>query len=201
MKSVSKETLLLVSEELEASIRVKADFLKDVSRLETLGRIIALTVECYRSKGKTLFIGNGGSAADAQHLAAEFVGRYKLERRALPSIALTTDTSLLTAVANDYGYDQVFSRQVEALSTKGDVLFALSTSGNSKSVLLAAEKARNLGLTVVGFTGESGGKLLELCHECIRVPSSDVARIQETHIALGHILCTAVEKSIFLQKY
>ena len=144
--------------------------------------------------GKILFMGNGGSAADAQHLAAEFVGRFVKERRALPAIALTTDTSILTAVSNDYGYDRVFERQVAALTNPGDVVVGISTSGNSPNVVKAIEEAKLLGAVTIGMTGQSGGNLAALCDLCIKVPSSHTARIQEAHILIGHIVCAVVDE-------
>lgn len=138
---------------------------------------------------KVLFCGNGGSAADSQHLAAEFVGRFQKERRGLPALALTVDTSILTAVGNDYGYDRVFARQVEALAKAGDVLIGISTSGNSPNVVAAVELAKKLGVFCVGMTAAGGGRLAALCDECIAVPARVTARAQEMHILIGHILC------------
>ncbi len=146
---------------------------------------------------KLLLCGNGGSAADAQHIAGELVGRFQLERRPLPAIALTTDTSVLTAVANDYSFEEVFKRQVEALGEKGDVLIAISTSGNSKNVVKAVEKAREKGLLTVGFLGRDGGVLKSLCHRSLVVKSNSTPRIQEVHITIGHVLCDFIEKFIF----
>lgn len=145
------------------------------------------------SGGKLLFCGNGGSAADAQHLAAEFVGRFVKERRPLPALALHANTSTLTAVANDYGYDAVFEREVRAHGRRGDVLIAISTSGNSPSIVRAAQAARDMDLITIGMTGAEGGKLKSLCDRCLCVPSTITARIQEVHILLGHILCELVE--------
>ena len=142
---------------------------------------------------KVLFCGNGGSAADSQHLAAEFVGRFQKERKGLPAIALTVDTSILTAVANDYGYDTVFARQVQALGEPGDVLVGISTSGNSKNVLLAVEEARAKGITCIGMTAEGGGKMAAACDICLAVPAKVTARAQEMHILMGHILCELVD--------
>ena len=142
---------------------------------------------------KVLFCGNGGSAADSQHLAAEFVGRFQKERKGLPAIALTVDTSILTAVANDYGYDTVFARQVQALGEPGDVLVGISTSGNSKNVLLAIEEARAKGITCIGMTAEGGGKRAAACDICLAVPAKVTARAQEMHILMGHILCELVD--------
>ena len=142
---------------------------------------------------KVLFCGNGGSAADAQHLAAEFVGRYLLEREGLPAIALTTDTSILTAVANDYDFANVFARQVQALGNNGDVLIGISTSGNSPNVVRAIEVAKAKGLATIGFTGQGGGKMRELCDVCLAVDSKVTARTQEMHILMGHILCELLD--------
>lgn len=146
--------------------------------------------------GKILFCGNGGSAADAQHIAAELVGRYKRERASLPGIALTVDTSALTAIANDYGYDAVFERQLRGLARSGDVLVGISTSGNSPNVVRALEAAREMGVRSIGFTGEGGGRMATLCDLCLRVPSKDTPRIQEMHIAIGHMLCELVETAL-----
>ncbi len=145
---------------------------------------------------KILWCGNGGSAADSQHLAAELVGRFRRERRGLASIALTTDTSLLTAIANDYGYERVFSRQVEALCQRDDVVVGISTSGNSRNVLLALEKARAVGAFTVAFTGEGGGAMAALADVALCIPSKDTARIQEAHILCGHILCDWIERVV-----
>ena len=142
---------------------------------------------------KVLFCGNGGSAADSQHLAAEFVGRFQKERQGLPAIALTVDTSILTAVGNDYGFDKVFVRQVEALGNEGDVLVGISTSGTSPNVLAAVELAKAKGMYCVGMTAANGAKLAELCDECIAVPAKVTARAQEMHILIGHILCELVD--------
>ena len=142
---------------------------------------------------KVLFCGNGGSAADSQHLAAEFVGRFQKERNGLPAIALTVDTSILTAVANDYGYDTVFARQVQALGNTGDVLVGLSTSGNSKNVLAAIDVAKTKGIQCIGMTAQGGGKMAEVCDICMAVPCPVTARAQEIHILIGHILCELVD--------
>lgn len=149
-----------------------------------------------RSGGKILWCGNGGSAADSQHLAAELVGRFRRERRAMPAIALSTDTSILTAIANDYGYEFVFERQVEALCRPGDVLVGISTSGNSANVCAALASANQLGALTVAFTGEAGGKLAEIASVALRIPARDAARIQECHILCGHIICDWIEQSV-----
>jgi D-sedoheptulose 7-phosphate isomerase len=158
--------------------------------LEAIARAMAATL---RDGGKILWCGNGGSAADSQHLAAEIVGRYRRERRGLPAIALTTDTSILTAVANDYGYEAVFSRQVEALGATGDLLVGISTSGKSPNVVAALEKARARGLVTVAFTGAVGERMAPLADYLFAVASTDTARIQEAHILAGHMLCDWVE--------
>lgn len=156
----------------------------------------ALFSKALQDGHKILFCGNGGSAADAQHLAAEIVGRFQKERSAYPAIALTVDTSILTAVANDYGYDTVFRRQVQGLGQAGDVLVGISTSGNSKNVIEAIDEARKKDIAVIGFTGHGGGKMAELCDVCLSVPSDVTARIQEMHIMMGHILCEIAEESM-----
>ncbi len=155
---------------------------------------------CLRAGGKLLFFGNGGSAADAQHLAAEFVGRFILERRALPAVALTTDSSILTAVGNDYGFDRVFSRQIEALGQAGDVAVGISTSGNSPNVLAALKQARTQHLKTVGLAGKDGGLLRQCCDIPLIVASPNTARVQECHITIGHLLCELVENDLIATK-
>lgn len=156
----------------------------------------SLLTECLRQGRVILLAGNGGSAADAQHLAGEWVGRFLKERRGFPAIALHTNSTVVTAVANDYGYDEVFARQVEAHGQSGDVLIALSTSGNSEGILRGARRARELGLTVIGMTGRTGGKLRHLCDLCLAVPHDDTPRIQEMHILIGHLLCELTENDL-----
>ena len=167
---------------------------------DTLSREIAQAVEAiFKSLSgghKVLLMGNGGSAGDAQHIAAEFVGRYKSERPALPAIALTVDTSAITAISNDYGYDFIFDQQVEALCEEGDSVIGISTSGNSKNVILALERAKKMGATTLGLLGKSGGRAKEAVDIAIVIPSDDTAHIQETHITIGHIICELVEKRI-----
>lgn len=168
---------------------------------ERLAPAVAETVEllaaAYRAGNKVLVCGNGGSAADAQHFAAELVGRFKMERRGLPAVALTTDSSILTAVGNDYGFDRVFSRQVEALAVPGDVVVGISTSGNSPNVLLALELARQSGCRTVGLLGRDGGTIAGLADIALTVPSHDTPRIQEGHIIMIHIICDLLEKRLF----
>jgi D-sedoheptulose 7-phosphate isomerase len=163
---------------------------------EQINASAVLIQEALAKGGKILTCGNGGSAADSQHIAAELVGRYESERRALPAIALTTDTSALTALANDYDFEHIFSRQVDALAASGDCLIAISTSGNSPNVLRAVMKAREKGCRVVGMTGSGGKKLAGLCDACVMVPSARTSRIQEAHIAIAHIWCEMVEASV-----
>lgn len=162
-----------------------------------LEEAVALCIDALRNGGKLLFCGNGGSAADAQHWAGELVSRFYHDRPALAAIALTTDSSILTAIGNDYGYDYTFARQVEALGQAGDVLVAISTSGNSPNVLRAAEAARVRGMQVIAFTGRSGGKLLALADSCFRMPSDETPRIQEGHEFVGHLLCALIEAGMF----
>lgn len=163
------------------------------AQVPIIERIAGEMTRTLHTENKILWCGNGGSAADAQHLAAELVGRFQRDRRALASLALTTDTSILTAVANDHGYERVFSRQVEALAVKGDLLVGISTSGNSRNVCVALETARNLGVFTVAFAGEDGGRIAAIADLALCVPSKDTARIQEVHILCGHMLCDCVE--------
>ena len=154
-----------------------------------------------KSGNKILLAGNGGSAADAQHMAAELVSRFHYDRPGLPAIALTTDTSALTAIGNDYGFERVFARQIEALAQKGDVLIAISTSGNSPNVLTALETARARGVITIGLTGQSGGKMLPLCDVALRMPSQQTPHIQECHIMFGHLICQHIEDTLFSAQY
>lgn len=189
----------LIDHFVSESLRVKTQFFKENSAAvaqtaETIARAL-------RDGKKMLFFGNGGSAADAQHLAAELVGRLGPDRRSLPAIALTTDTSILTAVANDYGYERVFARQIEGLGQPGDIAIGISTSGNSPNVLAALDAGRNKGLFTVGLTGETGGQMKGRADVLFRVPSSVTPRIQETHILLGHILFALVDRELFPEIY
>jgi len=180
------------------------DHLAIISQLDaqrdSFERAAIQMTDCLREGHKVLWCGNGGSAADAQHLAAELVGRFRSERRALPSIALTADTSVLTAIANDRGFAEVFDRQLDALCTPGDVVVGLSTSGKSRNVCAALQKARSLGAFTIILTGESGGRAAALADVCLRVASGDTARIQEGHILLGHMLCEWVELAICINQ-
>lgn len=182
---------------IKASIDLKQLILNDLSLQHRLEKAIGLCVASLKNDGKVLFCGNGGSAADAQHLAAELSGRYYYDRPPLYAEALHVNTSYLTAVANDYDFETVYSRMVEAAGRNEDVLIALSTSGNSANVIKAIEKANEIGMKTIAFTGEKGGKMRELVHVLLNVPSTDTPRIQEGHILLGHILCQFVEEQIF----
>lgn len=182
---------------LSASIATKQQILADDKLLNTIQEVTNLIVNTFKEGKKVLFCGNGGSAADAQHLAAEFSGRFYTDRNPLPSDALHCNTSYLTAVANDYGYDLVYSRLLRGVGQKGDVLVGLSTSGNSKNILKAFEMARELGITTVGMTGKSGGNMKVLSDYLINIPSEDTPRIQECHITIGHIICQLTEASLF----
>jgi D-sedoheptulose 7-phosphate isomerase len=177
-----------------------AEHLKVIEELrrhqQVLERIAAVMTQAILDGKKILWCGNGGSAADSQHLAAELVGRFLMERRGLPSIALTTNTSILTAIGNDYGYEHIFRRQVEALCQPGDVVVGLSTSGNSKNVCIALESARGLGAYTVAFAGRNGGLIAGIAHETLNIPSTDTPRIQEGHILCGHMLCDYIERSV-----
>ncbi len=163
------------------------------ANMDLLIQAVGVITKAFQQGNKVIFFGNGGSAADSQHIAAEFIGRFQKERRALPAIALTTDTSILTALGNDYGFDVVFSRQIEALAQEGDIAFGISTSGSSPNVLKGIEKARELGLVTISLTGCSGGKLVDLTDISLVVPSQKTARIQESHICMAHTICELVE--------
>lgn len=187
----------MIKKAIQDSINVKQAILNNESLLNTLYIVSDAITGTFKNDGKVLFCGNGGSAADAQHLAAEFSGRFYYDRPPLFAEALHVNTSYLTAVANDYAYDEVFSRLVNAKGRKGDVLVALSTSGNSGNIVKAVEAANEAGMITVGLTGEKGGAMKDLCTHLLNVPSNDTPRIQEAHILLGHILCEIVESNIF----
>ena len=182
---------------IEESISVKQAILEDEGLLARIDDIAWIIVKALKNDKKVLFCGNGGSASDAQHLAAELSGRFYLERESLFAEALHVNTSYLTAVANDYGYEEVYARLVRGKGRKGDVLVALSTSGNSPNVIRATQDANDLGMTTIGMTSQAGGKLAPLCDFWIGVPSNDTMRTQEAHIMIGHLICELVEKRIF----
>jgi len=186
-----------IKEVLQASISVKEAVLADQSILNSIEEAVNLIILAFQNKQKVLFCGNGGSAADAQHLAAEFSGRFYFDRAPLDAEALHVNSSYLTAVANDYSFDEVYARLVAAKGAEGDILVALSTSGNSSNILKAMEKAHSLGMKTIGLTGKTGGKMKELSDILLNVPSTDTPRIQESHITIGHIICELVEAILF----
>lgn len=190
----------IVKDILNESIRVKKKIVDDPSLLSQINQISSIIIEAYRKKNKVILFGNGGSAADAQHIAGELVNRLHLEREALPAIALTTDSSVLTSIANDYDYSRIFARQVEALAKEGDVVIGISTSGSSSNVIEAVKTAKEKGAKTVGFTGNKGGKLAELVDFVISVPSDVTPRVQESHITIFHIICCLVERELFGDK-
>jgi len=182
---------------IQASADVKQKVISDARLVETIEQVTKLISTAFANGNKVLFCGNGGSAADAQHLAAEFSGRFYSDRDPLPSEALHCNTSYITAVANDYGYDVVYSRIVKGSGRPGDVLVGLSTSGNSVNIIKAFEQAKEIGMKCVGLTGEGGGKMKAVCDYLIDVPSNDTPRIQESHITIGHVICQLVEQELF----
>lgn len=186
-----------VAHALRGTARMLEAMADDASIGAAVEAVVAACVAALKAGGKVLLAGNGGSAADAQHIAGEFVSRFAFDRPGLPAIALTTDTSVLTAIGNDYGYERVFERQVQALGMRGDVFFGITTSGRSPNVVRALEQARAKGLVTVGMTGNRGGPLHDLCDHVLAVPSPDTPRIQEGHIVLAHTVCLLVEERIF----
>jgi D-sedoheptulose 7-phosphate isomerase len=182
---------------IESSIAVKQKLLSSVEVVSSVARVSEILIAALNKGNKPLLFGNGGSAADAQHIAAEFVGRFAFNRPALPALALSVNTSCLTAIGNDYGFDLIFARQMEALARPGDVAIGLSTSGNSPNILRAFEVAKRMGICTVGLTGEGGGKMKAVADHCICAPSNETPRIQECHILIGHIISELVEQTIF----
>lgn len=187
----------LMRDRIQRSIEVKKKLLLDDGYLDLVVQVAMQIVKSLRAGGKVVFFGNGGSAADAQHLAAEFTGRYLKERRALPALALSVNTSSVTAIGNDYGFDLVFARQLEALGKEGDVAVGISTSGNSRNVIRALEIAKSKSIYTAALTGASGGVLRSVADCTIRIPSDETPRIQECHILTGHIICEIVEEMLF----
>ena len=185
---------------IQDSINLKTSLLTNTAILDAVNTVVNEVIKSYKNEGKVLWCGNGGSAADSQHLAAELSGRFYYDRPPLFSEALHVNTSYTTAVANDYSYDVIYSRLVEAMCKKGDVLIGLSTSGNSANVVKAFEKAKSMGVLTVGFTGETGGKMKDLSDILINIPSKDTPRIQECHMLLGHTICELVEAGLFPRK-
>ncbi|EJJ2805833.1 D-sedoheptulose 7-phosphate isomerase [Campylobacter jejuni] len=186
-----------IKEHFRESILVKEQILKDENLITLIKNASLEVIKAYKNGNKTLLAGNGGSAADAQHIAGEFVSRFYFDRPGIASIALTTDTSILTAIGNDYGYENLFARQVQAQGVKGDVFIGISISGNSKNILKALELCKQKGIISIGLSGASGGAMNELCDYCIKVPSTCTPRIQEAHILIGHIICAIVEEELF----
>ena len=187
----------LIIDKINQTLKVMQNILKDNEMIKNIDEIVKVIINAYKENKKVVLFGNGGSAADAQHLACELVGKFYLERKALASIALTTNTSELTAIANDYGFNRVFARQVEALVNPGDIVIGITTSGNSLNVIEGIKEAKLRGAIAIGFTGASGGKLKENVDYLLTVPSKDTPNIQESHIMIGHIICYLVEKELF----
>lgn len=187
----------LIQEQIQASIAVDQEILNNSVLIAKIEQTSSIITGAYLKGGKTLLAGNGGSAANAQHIAGEFVSRFYFDRPGIAAIALTTDSSILTAIGNDYGYDKLFERQIQALDTAGDVFIAISTSGNSPNIVKALIVCKEKKIISVGLTGTKGGRMEELCDICIKVPSADTPRIQEAHILIGHIICCIVEEKLF----
>jgi D-sedoheptulose 7-phosphate isomerase len=188
--------MLDIRRQIQSSIAVKQNLLADAALLDQIHQLALACLAALKAGGKIIFAGNGGSFADAQHLSAEFTSRFLLDRAPLASVALATNNSAISAIGNDYGYEQVFARELQAIARPEDVFIAISTSGNSANILAAVSIARERGIATVAWTGASGGKLKDLC-ECLRIPSTETARIQECHILVGHILCGLVESWYF----
>lgn len=186
----------MIKTAIQDSIKTKQTILSSETIINNIQKAVDIMVKAIKGGNKVIFCGNGGSAADAQHLAAELVGRFYKERKALPAIALNTNTSAVTAIGNDYSYDDIFLRQAQALAQKGDVIVGISTSGNSKNVIKALEYCKNIGVNTVCLTGKTGGEMKQLSDILINVPSDVTPRIQEAHITLGHIICELVEKEL-----
>ncbi|MBS4760627.1 MAG: D-sedoheptulose 7-phosphate isomerase [Clostridium sp.] len=191
---------MFIEEYIKQSIEAKQAILENKETVQTIKKVADVIVNAYKNNKKVLTAGNGGSAADAQHIAAELVSRFYFDRPGLAAIALTTDTSILTAVGNDYGYDMTFSRQIQANAQEGDIFIGISTSGNSKNVIEAINEAKNKGLITVGLVGQKDCKMDSLCDYIIKVPTSDTPKIQESHIMIGHIICAIVEDELFGEK-
>ena len=186
-----------IKDQIKKSYETKQSIYKDEALLAKIEEVAQKCVALYKTDKKTILAGNGGSAADAQHIAAELVGRYGFDRPSIPSLALTTDTSNLTAIGNDYGYDQVFSRQLAGMGQEGDIFFGISTSGNSQNLINAFEVAKEKGILSVALVGKDGGEMAKMADIALVVPSNSTPRIQESHILIGHIICDIIEKEIF----
>lgn len=186
-----------IKDQIKKSYETKQIIYENEELLNKIEEVSKLCVKLYKTNNKTILAGNGGSAADAQHIAAELVGRYGFDRPSLPSLALTTDTSSLTAIGNDYGYDKVFSRQLEGMGQSGDIFIGISTSGNSKNIINAFKSAKDKNITTIALVGKDGGEMAEVADIALIVPSKSTPRIQESHILIGHIICDIIEKEIF----
>ncbi|WP_283685876.1 D-sedoheptulose 7-phosphate isomerase [Dysgonomonas sp. Marseille-Q5470] len=187
----------IITEHIRKSISVKESILSNPAIMASIKDAATATVDAYKRGKKTLIAGNGGSAADAQHIAGEFVSRFYFDRPGIPSIALSTDTSIITAIGNDYGFDRLFERQVHAQGSEGDIFIGLTTSGNSENIVRALHACKEKGIKSIILTGKSGGKASDLCDICIKVPSEETPRIQESHILIAHIICCIVEEELF----
>ena len=186
-----------IKQQIKDSFLVKQRIYEDITLVNNIKKVAILCVNLYKKGFKTILAGNGGSAADAQHIAAELVGRYGFDRPSIPSLALTTDTSNLTAIGNDYGYDAIFSRQLEGMGQEGDIFIGISTSGNSQNLINAFESAQKKNILTVALVGKDGGKMAQMADIALIVPSHETPRIQESHILIGHILCDIIEKEMF----
>jgi D-sedoheptulose 7-phosphate isomerase len=196
-QSVFAQARQYIQDQIASSLATLQMVSADERITDEVEQIARVCSGALRAGNKILFAGNGGSAADAQHLAGELVSRFNFDRPGLAAFALTTDTSVLTAIGNDYGYDRVFARQVDAVGRSGDILFAISTSGRSPSILRALEEARRKGMATVGLTGNLGGDMPPLCDFCIRIPAAETPKVQEGHIVIGHIICGLIERELF----
>ncbi|QFR42837.1 D-sedoheptulose 7-phosphate isomerase [Sulfurimonas sp. CVO] len=186
-----------IKDQIKKSFETKQAIYQNEELLNKIVEVCKLCVELYKGKNKTILAGNGGSAADAQHIAAELVGRYGFDRPSIPSLALTTDTSCLTAIGNDYGYDKIFSRQLEGMGQSGDIFIGISTSGNSKNIINAFEVAKEKGIKTIALVGRDGGEMAKIADIALVIPSDSTPRIQESHILIGHIICDIIEKETF----
>ena len=192
MKKINK-----ITNQISESIELKKIILDDHSILSLISKIADESLNAIKSRKKIIIAGNGGSAADAQHMAAEFVSKFNIDRASIPALALTTDTSIMTSISNDYNFSQIFARQIESLGDEGDIFIAISTSGNSENIIHALNEGKKKGIINVGLTGKNGGKMKDLCDYCICVPSLDTPRIQESHLLIEHILCGIIEEELF----
>ena len=194
---MDNEIVKYISTQINESKNTIGSMMHDEFLLSQVDAAVKLCINCIKNGGKIILAGNGGSAADAQHIAAEFVSKFFLDRPGMSAIALTTDTSILTAISNDYGYEKVFARQMQAIGQKGDVFIGYSTSGKSKNILLAFEEAESMGITCIGLTGSDSNQMGKLCDCLLKVPSAITSKIQEGHLVLGHIICDITESTIF----